>query len=180
MSHPEQRSFCEYVKAAHPGFFRNRRVLDCGSLDINGSNREFFQDSIYTGIDVGAGKNVDIVCPTHELGLPDGTFDVIVSTECFEHDRYYAESLRNIVRLLKSGGLFFFTCAGVGRPEHGTLRAHPDSSPLTTAVPGWDTYYRNLTETDVREAIDVNAVFGEYKFEVNTRACDLYFWGIKR
>lgn len=130
-----------------------------------------FEDCSYTGIDIGDGPNVDVVCPTHKY---EGRgFDVIISTECFEHDRHYKESLRNIIRMLKPGGLFLFTCATTGRREHGTTSTNPSSSPFT------NDYYKNITEEDVREAIDVN-VFRDYKFQTNNNKKDLYFWGIKK
>lgn len=180
MAHPAQQEFCDRMKLRFPDFFIAKRVLDAGSLDINGSNRELFTDSVYTGVDVGPGKNVDIVSPIHELALPLESMDVICSTECFEHDRHYVESLQNIVALLRPGGLFFFTCASTGRGEHGTAANHPDSSPLTAKIDGWSDYYRNLTEADIRAAIDIDYVFSQYEFIYNDASGDLYFWGIKK
>jgi len=46
------------------------------------------------GIDVGEGPNVDFVCKGHEFSS-DEKFDIVVSTECFEHDMYYKETLKN-------------------------------------------------------------------------------------
>lgn len=174
MAHPEQREFCERVKALHPELFKNRRVLDVGSLDINGNNRFLFDGGTYTGLDVGEGPNVDVVALAHEFDAVP--FEVIISTECFEHDAHYAESLRNIVRLLVSGGLFVFTCATTGRPEHGTIRS---DGGLNAPLLGTD-YYKNLTEEDIWEIIDVSAIFATYHFEIGHRTRDLYFWGVKR
>lgn len=180
MAHPAQQAFCQRVKALFPPKrFTKKRVLDCGSLDINGSNRTLFTNCAYVGVDIGPGKNVDIVCPVHELDLPDESFDVIVSTECFEHDRHYEKSLQTIVRLLAKQGLFFFSCAGETRPEHGTRQNHPASSPLTAAIDGWGDYYKNLTEKDIRTAIDVADLFSSHEFSRSKNLDDLYFWGIK-
>ena len=179
MAHPAQQEFCERVKGLFPESFQGKRVLDCGSLDINGSNRGYFTGGVYVGLDVGPGKNVDVVSPMH-LHEDSSGFDTIVSTECFEHDQFYEASFRRIVEVLRPGGLFFFSCASTGRPEHGTSRQHPDSSPLTAKIEGWCDYYKNLTEEDVRAAIDVDAVFGSYAFEYNPNGGDLYFWGVKR
>lgn len=180
MSHPAQQQFCARVKALLPEYFVGGRVLDCGSLDINGSNRDLFEGSNYIGVDVGPGENVDIVSPIHEVGLGDESCEVVVSTECFEHDMHYVASLRNIVRMLRPSGLFFFTCASTGRPEHGTRRCNPENSPLTVIRPGWADYYKNLTEEDIRQAIPVSDIFSAYSFEFNAEAGDLYFWGVKR
>lgn len=45
------------------------------------------------------------------------TFDTIISTECFEHDPEYSESLNKIYKMLKPDGLFCFTCASTNRME---------------------------------------------------------------
>lgn len=173
--HPEQRQFCESVRNRFVTEFANptARVLDCGSLDINGSNRYLFASMDYTGVDLGPGLNVDVVCPTHEFDGESDSFDIVISTECFEHDKHYAKSLANMLRVLKPGGLMVFTCATTGRPEHGTSQAHPDSAPFT------NDYYRNLTIEDIKAVMPMDA-FEEYEFSVNERSHDLYFWGRKR
>jgi SAM-dependent methyltransferase len=171
MAHPEQRQFCEEVKAKFPEFFKGKQVLDVGSLDINGSNRDLFTDCDYLGIDVGPGRNVDLVCPVH-LFPGEEQFDTIISTECFEHDEFWEHSLRRIMSLLVPGGLFLFTCATTGRKEHGTLRTSPQDAPHIS------TYYRNLTEQDVRGVLDMSK-FTDCAFSTNDRTHDLYFYGIK-
>lgn len=182
MAHPQQKAFCERVKASHPNFFKNKRVLDVGSLDINGNNRFLFEDCSHIGIDIGPGKNVDIVSVAHEFAAPDESFDVIISTECFEHDMHYEKSIKNIMRLLTSDGMFIFTCATTGRPEHGTRRSDESVNAPLLADAGdeWADYYKNLTEQDIREVLDIDQVFKEYSFEVEPDAHDLYFWGIKK
>lgn len=180
MAHIQQQDFCNSVKEKFPDFFKDSFVLDVGSLDINGNNQYLFEGGNYLGVDVAVGRNVDVVAKGHELMLPDATFDVIVSTECFEHDQYYDATLRNIVRLLKPGGLFLFTCATTGRPEHGTRRTTPDDAPLLQNFGEWSDYYKNLTEEDIRAVIDVDLVFGTYAFSIGQETHDLYFFGIKR
>lgn len=180
MAHPEQKVFCLQIMSLHPEFFMHRNVLDVGSLDINGNNRYLFTESTYCGIDIGAGPNVDIVTIGHEFAANDSAYDFIVSTECFEHDMHYAKTLHNIVRMLASGGMFLFTCATTDRPEHGTLRTSPGNAPLLSAHGEWENYYKNLTEVDIREVLDIEMIFSEYRFEVNNQSHDLYFYGIKR
>ena len=180
MAHSEQTFFCITVKTLLPKHFQSKKVLDVGSLDINGNNRHLFEGGSYTGLDVGQGENVDIVCKTHEFNDPDGSYQTIISTECFEHDMFYDKSLLNIVRLLASGGLFIFTCASTGRPEHGTARTSPADAPLLSAYENWSDYYKNLTEEDIRAVIDVDDIFKKYKFEYNPQSFDLYFYGVKR
>lgn len=179
MSHPQQQAFVRRVREqfTEPYFQSVPRVLDVGSLDINGSNREEFASSAhYIGVDVVPGKGVDLVAAAHTLAFRDGFFDTIISTECFEHDQHWRATLANIVRMLAPGGLFVFTCATTGRPEHGTLRSKPWDAP---GLP-WPTYYRNLEEVHIRSAIEVDAIFASYEFEIGHETHDLYFWGIKR
>lgn len=179
MAHIEQKLFCKGIAEKFIGYFDNVNVLDVGSLDINGNNREFFTNSNYIGIDVGEGLNVDIVSKGHEF-TSEIKFDTVISTECFEHDMFWKETLNNIVlNLLRPGGLFLFTCATTGREEHGTTRVNPGCSPLTITDDEWKDYYMNLTEADVRAALDMS-LFGLYEFSVNQSSKDLYFWGIKR
>ena len=179
MAHPAQTNFCKLIKNKFKDHFENKRVLDCGSLDINGNNKFLFDNCEYIGIDVWEGNNVDVVTTIHEYNEPDESFDTIISTECFEHDKYYKQSLKNIVRLLKPGGLFLFTCATHGRIEHGTVRTSPMNS-ATSNIEGWENYYKNLSQKDIEEVINVKDIFVEYQFKLNSSPHDLYFWGIKK
>ena len=48
-------------------------------------------------------------------------------------------------------------------------------------IEDWDSeYYRNVTEEDVRKCVDIDSIFLEYEFTVDTNHCDLFFWGVKR
>ena len=179
MAHQAQVDYCLFVKNKFPEFFKNTRVVDFGSLDINGSNRQFFDDCEYTGLDIGEGKNVDIVTKAHEYNAPDSSYDVVVSTEMFEHDKYLHLSLPNMVRVLRPGGLFFWTCAAPGRHEHGTRRTEPTASPFTSQEgDGWDDFYENVDEDKVRRILDVDSLFSEYAF--NVLGYDIRFYGIKK
>lgn len=179
MAHPEQRAFFESVKAKFPDSFKDVRVLDVGSLDVNGNLRGLFDMPCwYTGIDIGPGPNVDVVCPGH---LFDSGFqyDTVISAECLEHDMFWVQTLQNMWYLLKTGGLMAISCATTGRAEHGTTRCEPMSSPLTAkSRSAWSDYYRNLTEWDFQDALSKN-LFSEHEFQVNEKSHDLYFWGIK-
>jgi SAM-dependent methyltransferase len=173
--HIQAAAFTKFVKEVFPSFFnRPVKVLDVGSGDINGNNRSLFDNaSDYTGNDVYAARNVTIVSKTAALTFPDNTFDVIVSTECFEHDPEYTASFQNIVRMLKPDGLFFFTCASTGRAEHGTRRTSPNDSFGTIAnLVDMQDYYKNLTISDVKSAIDLS-IFGTKAAYYNKESRDL-------
>lgn len=180
MAHPQQKQYCVNIKSKLNGYFKNGLVLDIGSLDINGNNQYLFENCGYLGVDIRAGRNVDIVSKGHELKFPDETFDVIISTECFEHDRYYAETILNCYRMLKKGGLLLFTCATTGRPEHGTRRTTPEDAPFLQDINEWADYYKNLEEQDIRDVLDIESSFSMYEFGINSTSFDLYFYGIKQ
>lgn len=153
--------------------FSDVSVVEMGSLNINGTVRDFFDASYYLGVDVGPGPDVDLVAQGQDVDLPDDHFDVAISAECFEHNPEWAATFANMHRLARS--YVIFTCASKGRPEHGTRRCSPGSSPLTAQ----HDYYRNLNEQDFRDAFDLDAMFAEYEFAYNPISQDLYFYGIK-
>ena len=182
MAHPEQQEYCKSVRNKFPEYFKDVFILDIGSLDINGNNRYLFDSSsVYIGIDVALGPNVDFASSGHELAVPDETFDVVISTECLEHDRYWQRTLQNAIRMLRPGGMLLMTCATTDRPEHGTRRTSPENAPLLSEVDDdWADYYRNLDESDVRASIKIDEFFKFAEFSVNKQSCDLYFVGIKK
>lgn len=172
MSHPAQKEFFRKVKAKFPDSFHKVKVIDCGSLDVNGSIKDIFTESDYTGVDIVAGKNVDVVSFIKDLEYPDESFDTVVSGEMLEHDETWKESLQKMYDLCKKGGLVAITCAGEGRPEHGTTRTNGKQ---------WGTrhdYYMNLTEEHFREVYK-DKMFTEVHHEYNPVSRDQYFYGIK-
>lgn len=178
MAHETQMNFLADVKKYHQSFFKNSRVLEIGSVDINGSPRSLFTNCIYTGVDVAPGRGVDRVGFGHSIDDPSGSYDVVLSTECFEHDQYYQNTFKNMIRLCRKGGLIIFTCATTGRPEHGTNKTTPNDS-LTCHI-GLGDYYKNLEEKDFREFINFDETFSNYWFGTNQSPADLYFCGIKK
>lgn len=179
--HPEAKHFTIFVKNSLGRFFNGTRVLDVGSGDINGNNRHLFDNCEYHGNDVIQAPNVTIVSKTKDLPFPDNTFDTIASTECFEHDPEYKQSFLKIYKMLKSDGLFFFTCASSGRAEHGTKRTSPyDSYGTIGGLNDMSDYYKNLTELDLNETLNLNELFSVWDTYYNFHSKDLYFLGIKK
>lgn len=196
--HPSANNFFQKIKIKLPDHFRNVRVLDCGSYDVNGSLKSLFQlegrwRCAYTGMDIAPGKNVNVVGAIHEATYPDEYFDTIISAEMLEHDKFWKVSLQHIIKVLKPGGLLAFSCARKSRAEHGTLRTSPQSS-LTAHVDenshygAWANYYKGLEEDDIRKVFNPAKLFIGYAFSTNDKKrekkdtkpnSDLYFWGVK-
>ncbi len=177
MAHPEQNEFFSTVKAFMPGAFDRARVLEVGALDINGSVRQLFSDCDYTGADLQLGPGVDVACPGQLLELPSGSFDTVISAECFEHNPFWRETFANMLRMCRPGGTVLVTCASTGRMEHGTTRTNPDASPFTVQA-RWD-YYRNLTPALLQGGVHLAGWLSDWGCWVNHVSRDLYFIGLR-
>ena len=85
------------------------KVLDVGSYDVNGSYKHLFngQQYQYTGLDMVAGQNVDIVpqCPYIWEEIEKESFDVVISGQVFEHVEFPWITISEIARVLKNNGL---------------------------------------------------------------------------
>lgn len=180
MAHAQQIEYCNNIKNKYPMHFQYKKVLDAGSLDINGNNNYLFENCSYIGVDLEFGNNVDLKSKICDLAFRDLFFDTIVCTELLEHDPTYYLTLNNLFRMLNSNGLMLLTCATTNRNEHGTIKANSCDSPFTSNIPIWANYYKNLTENDIRFCLDVDSLFAEYEFTVNNENFDLYFYGIKK
>jgi SAM-dependent methyltransferase len=180
MSHHSQKQFVKSLQEQFPQNFNQIKMLEIGSLNLNGSIREYFTDCTYVGVDVGEGNDVDLVCGGHEVDHPDETYDTIGSCNCFEHNPHWIETFANMYRMTKKTGLVFISVPTTGNAEHGTTASAPGDSPLTIAK-GWE-YYKNLTEEDFREHFDIDNMFDSYKFQVSDSgdSKDLFFYRFKK
>jgi SAM-dependent methyltransferase len=177
MSHSEQLGFFAAVADADKTFIAGAKVLEIGSYDVNGSVRQSFASAgRYVGVDLQEGPGVDLVGFGHEIDHPDGSYDITLSAECFEHDPYWQETFTNMARMTRPGGLVAFSCASRGRLEHGTTRTDNALSPGTQAV-GLD-YYLNLTAADF-EDLPLGSMFSAWRFWYLPTHFDLYFAGLR-
>jgi SAM-dependent methyltransferase len=100
------------------------KVLDVGSCDINGSYRSLFEVNKwqYHGLDVAAGKNVDIVIKDiyRWKEIRYNTYDVVISGQAFEHIEYFWLTMQEIARVMKTGGL----CCIIA-PSSGFVHKYP-------------------------------------------------------
>ena len=177
MAHADQAEFFSMMKSHYSEYFTKSKVLEVGALDINGSVRPFFQDCEYVGVDLEMGPGVDLACQGQLLEFPTGYFDTTVSAECLEHNPYWRETLANMFRMTKPGGLVMISCASTGRREHGTSRTNSFASPFTTAA-NWD-YYQNLSCKQIESALNLDGWLSDWSSWVNFVARDLYFVGLR-
>lgn len=87
----------------------NLRIYDLGSQDVNGSYKSIFDGPAwkYTGLDMEAGRNVDIVLedPYQWNEISSNQADVIISGQVFEHVKFFWVTMLEIARILKPGGV---------------------------------------------------------------------------
>jgi SAM-dependent methyltransferase len=177
MAHPEQAEFFTGVRSHYGSSFNNARVLEVGALDINGSVRELFSGCDYTGVDLQLGPGVDLARQGQLVDFPTGHFDTTISAECLEHNPFWRETVANMLRMTRPGGLVLISCATTGRLEHGTTRTNPDASPFTSAEK-WE-YYQNLSGSDIEAALNLDGWLADWASWVNFVTRDLYFVGIR-
>ncbi len=106
------------------------KVLEIGSLDINGSQktydfigtqapwRQMIGCQEYVGIDLIPGKEVDLVMDAHGLSFKDNYFDLVLCMNMIEHDSDISKTLKEAYRVLRPGGLFLITTVDEKHPEH--------------------------------------------------------------
>jgi len=96
-----------------------KSVLEVGSYNVNGSVGPLFAGAReYYGVDSRPGPGVDFVMSAHDLKYLENTFDIVISTEMLEHDPAFWLSMREMGRVLKTGGHLIITARGNGFPLH--------------------------------------------------------------
>lgn len=96
----------------------NKKILDVGSYDVNGTMKPIFKKGQYTGLDMEKGPNVDVVGVSHDIPFKDNEFDFVISSSCFEHDDMFWVSFKEMCRVLKDGGYMYVQAPSNG-PYHG-------------------------------------------------------------
>ncbi len=107
-------------------------AVDIGAQDVNGSLRGLCPAAIrYTGVDFVAGRGVDVVLEDpYRLPFADASFDVALSSSCFEHSEMFWLLFLEIMRVLKPAGLFYLNAPANGSYHRFPVdcwRFYPDS-----------------------------------------------------
>lgn len=120
---------------------KKTKIIDIGSLDINGSYRELFDNKLweYIGIDIKEGDNVDVVLEKHfNLPFDDKSIDVVISGQAIEHMSHPWLMMEEIGRVLKKNG---FCCmvvpsAGCFHEEKDYWRVFPEGMRVFAEIAG--------------------------------------------
>jgi SAM-dependent methyltransferase len=155
---------------------RSYKVLDFGSgisrqqtLTHRSLLGEY--DCEYTGVDIRAGDNIDVVMTKpYRIPLASRSFDVVLSGQVFEHVPFFWASLLEIARVMKPRAYFFLTVPSRGH-EHSTYdcwRFYPDG---LRAMAAWS----RLT---LREGFtDFPPTVGRRKHDFKAIDETNYYWG---
>lgn len=112
----------QWVKLVKREFIKSPgKVLEIGSLDINGGVRDFFMDAEeYIGIDMVKGKGVDKVVEAHDIlkFWPEESFDIVLCLEMLEHDITFWHTVDNMSKILKKKGVLIVSTPTFGFPLH--------------------------------------------------------------
>ena len=149
--HPEVFDYVAKAVAEHGPF---ARMVEFGSLDINGTVRSLFTGEYlgmprsswpgeYLGIDLQPGSCVDLVADAIEW-TPSEPFDCVVCCEVFEHLAAWPALVDSAARALRPGGILIVTCAGPGRGPHSAV----DGNALRP-----DEHYANLEPAELEACL---------------------------
>lgn len=89
------------------------KVLDAGAGE--GAYRKFFSHCQYKSIDMAVGETqwdysaLDYVAPLDKMPIPTGTFDAVLCTQVLEHLEHPRESVAEMFRVLREGGVLYIT-----------------------------------------------------------------------
>jgi SAM-dependent methyltransferase len=91
----------------------NLKIIDigCGNKPYQFLFKNKFKE--YIGVDIVKTEKVDIVASAENLPFEDNYFDVAVSTQSLEHTKDYVSAINETHRVIKQGGVVFFSLPGV-------------------------------------------------------------------
>lgn len=161
-SYTKMASFLKVYRSSFPRRDGRCALIEIGSKSYKGqrSYRDLIQEDqiSYTGLDLEPGENVDLVAQNGYVWpeLEDGSFDVCISGQTFEHNPFFWVTMAEISRILAPGGYACIIAPGaqsVHRFPIDCWRFFPDCWAPLCALTGLElveTYF----ETD-RMAISV-------------------------
>ena len=115
----QTREFTQRFLDAHK-VLPEMKVLEVGSLDVNGIITDLFPAGTFTGVDMREGSNVDVVMNGHDLVSKFGeeAFDVVACFDTLEHDDKFWLTVEQMRKVLKKGGWMLIGVPGRNCPAH--------------------------------------------------------------
>lgn len=135
----------------------NLKIVDIGSQNVNGSLRDVAPNNCeYVGVDFEAGNGVDVVLTdAYKFPFPDNTFDVLVTSSCFEHSEMFWLTFLEGIRVLKSHGLMYCNAPADNMHYHkfpvDCWRFYPDAGKGLCAWAKHNGYNTEILETYITD-----------------------------
>lgn len=114
----QTREYLEKFLKEHEGI---KTILDIGSYEAGGGTiRDLVAGYDYLGIDMRKGEGVDRVINGHDLKdhFEEGSFDLVLCFDTFEHDDAWWITLENMKWVVKRGGWIMIGAPSRYCPEH--------------------------------------------------------------
>ncbi len=111
----------DFVKSVAASLAKGDAILDAGAGEC--FYKRFFAHCDYKAIDLAIGEsgwnysNLDYVGALHEMPIEDEKFDAVLCTQVLEHLEWPRESVKEMCRVLKTGGKLYITVP-MAQSEH--------------------------------------------------------------
>lgn len=130
----------------------NPYILDVGSYNVNGTLKDVCPaDSKYVGIDTELGNGVDcIMGDDYKFPFENNSFNIIMSSSCFEHCDFFWLVILEMIRCLKPQGYIYINVPSSGSYHPYPLdiyRFYPDSGKALVKWINHNNYQCILTDT---------------------------------
>jgi lipopolysaccharide biosynthesis protein/SAM-dependent methyltransferase len=150
--------------------FSGKIIVDVGSLDVNGSLRQYCPaKAIYIGVDFAEGRGVDVIIEDpYKLPFDSETVDVVVCSSVFEHSDFFWLLFLECIRILKPSGLMYLNAPSNGMVHRFPIdswRFYPDSGTSLAKWANYNSYNTALLESFVGEKqgpIDGEGIWNDF------------------
>ena len=115
------------------------RILEIGSLDVNGSLRTHLPaGNHYVGLDFEDGPGVDhVIKPGSPWPVPDRSFDIVIASSVFEHDATFWLTFLEMIEKTRPGGYIYLNAPSNGEVHRYPLDCWRFYSDAGSALAGW-------------------------------------------
>ena len=126
-------SFIDFKENYLESAIEKIKMIEIGSLSVNSNIKKLLNNNFnYIGVDIVSGENVDVILDDpYKLPFENESVDVVISISTFEHTDFFWLTYLEILRVLKTDGLFFLNVPSNSkfhRHSNDNWRFYPDSS----------------------------------------------------
>jgi len=103
----------DFVRAVSESLPSGSKILDAGAGEC--AYKKYFSHCKYVSVDLAIGEenwnyhNLDCIAPLDNLPFDDASFDAILCTQVLEHLEHPRAAVKELFRVLRSGGRLFST-----------------------------------------------------------------------